>query len=702
MAVIGRIRKHYWLLVLVIGIALLLFVLSDFQRKGSSHETTIANIAGEKIGIMEFNRKVDENIELQKNQSGKNNLTTEETNQIRQSTYQQIVNEIVMNKQYEEIGVAVSADELNDLITGNNPHPYIQQSFTNPQTGVFDKQAVLNFLQQLDQVDPQIKHQYLMMEKEIKKDRLNSKYMGLIGKGFYVPTAIAKRNFEETNTMADILVSGIRYMSIPDTAVTVTDADYQKFYDENKYKYVQDFDTRSLKYVVFSPQVSEEDDAKLQTIAQDAYTSLQQGDNVMSIVNSISDTRYDSSWKTRGSFSPRVDSMLFAAPVGHVFEPILEANTYKVFKLMDRQTRPDSLRASHILISYQGSAVRDAKRTKDEAIRVSDSVFSAVKGNAGNFESIATAMSEDNGSKEKGGDLDWFTDGAMVPEFNNAVVKGNIGDIVKVESVFGYHIIKITGKKSPTTKIKVAEVNIQREPGIKSIEKAYNEASTFASENKSFEKFEENANHLNMRTYERVTPNDQALPGMTGGREVVRWSFDKKRKIGDVSNVFDIDGNYVVAGLKDKVGKGTIPLSSLKEALTSLVTREKKAELLIENINKEFATNKDIHALQQKFPEIIIDTANVSFASGNIPNYGFEPTLVGNIFSSSPEQLNGPIKGEQAVYAYILKNITKAPETNDFTMQKRQLGAFFQGRLNNVHNILQEKANIKDNRILFF
>jgi peptidyl-prolyl cis-trans isomerase D len=182
MAIIGEIRKRYWLLVAIIGVALLLFVLSDFQRKQSKQTNTIGTIAGEKIAITEFNKKVDENTEMQKTNSGKENLTAEENYQVRQQTWQQVVNEIVMNKQFEILGVTVSVEELDDLIRGNNPHQYIVQSFTDPQTGQFDQKAVNNFLQNLDNpemVAPEMKQRYLLMEKAIKSDRQTLKYNSL-------------------------------------------------------------------------------------------------------------------------------------------------------------------------------------------------------------------------------------------------------------------------------------------------------------------------------------------------------------------------------------------------------------------------------------------------------------------------------------------------------------------------------------------
>lgn len=707
MAIIGEIRKRYWLLVAIIGIALLLFVLSDFQRKRTKQTNTVGTIAGEKIAINEFNRRVDENIENQKANSGKGNLTSEESYQIRQQTWQQVVNEIVMKTQYDMLGISVSVEELDDLIRGKNPHSYIVQSFTDPKTGQFDKKAVNNFLQNLDNpevVAPEMKQRYLLMEKAIKADRENTKYNSLITKAFYTPTLLAKRNYNESNAMAQVRITGMTYQTVPDSLVKVTDADYEKYYNENKYKFKQDKPVRDVEYILFQPAMSDEDMQVLKSNVQKAYNEFLTTTDVAGFVNATSDNRYDSSWRKRGSFAPMIDSMLFNAPIGQVFQPMEDNNMYRIFKVVDRQSKPDSLKASHILVSYAGTPIKTATRTREAAGQLADSLLNVVQKNPGAFETVAALVSDDEVAKSKNGDLGWFADGTMVPEFNQAVLKGSIGDIVKVETQFGYHIIKIVGKKDPSTKIKVATVDFGMEPGSKTIEALYNEASTFASANNTIEKLEKAAKDkgLNIRNADRLSAEDNTIPGLKTAREVVRWSFNEDTEKGTVSNVFDVEGTYVVAALKNKVEKGFVPLDVLKEPIKPLVVREKKAEFLMKKVNNQFAKLKDVNTLIKEFPNIKIDTIDVSFASANIPNYGHEAKLTGQIFSAKKGQVTGPVKGDQGVYVFILDQVKEAPATTDFENQKKQMALYFQSRAGMLTNILQEKAEIKDNRLMFY
>ncbi len=707
MAIIGEIRKHYWLLVAIIGVALLLFVLSDFQRKQGKQSNTIGVVAGDKISITEFNRRVDENTEMQKANSGKENLTAEENYQVRQQTWQQMVNEIVMSKQYDMLGVAVPLEELDDMIRGKNPHQVIVQSFTNRETGQFDQKAVNTFLQNLDNpemVTPENKQRYLQMEKYIKSERQSAKYNDLITKAFYVPTAFAKRNYMESNAMAQVRIAGIPYQTVSDSAVKVTDADYQKYYKENSYKYKQDKPVRDINYVLFEPKMSAEDLTLLKSNMQKAYDELLVAADIPGFVNSTSDNRYDSTWHKRGTFSPNIDSMLFNDPIGAVTQPIEDNGMLRIFKIIDRQSTPDSLKASHILISYAGTPVQTATRTREEADKLADSILTVVQKNPAAFDGIAGTISDDQAAKAKLGDLGWFADGAMVPEFNEAVLKGSVGDIKKVETQFGYHIIKIAGKKDPSLKVKVASVDFRMEPGSKTIESIYNEASNFAAANNTLEKFDKAAKEkgMNLRNNPNLSESDNTIPGLKAAREVVRWAFNTETDKNAVSNVFDVEGTYVVAALKNKIEKGIIPLDVLKDQIKPLVIREKKAEYLVQKVNEQFAKAKDLNTLVQMFPDTRIDTVDVSFASANIPNYGHEAKVTGEIFAAKKAVVTGPVQGDMGVYSFVLDNMQEPPATTDFANQKRQMAMYFQSRVGMVPNILQEKADVKDHRIIFY
>jgi parvulin-like peptidyl-prolyl isomerase len=104
---------------------------------------------------------------------------------------------------------------------------------------------------------------------------------------------------------------------------------------------------------------------------------------------------------------------------------------------------PGTIRASHILVAYQGSGVEGVTRTKEEARKEIDEILARLR-KGESFEDLAATYS-DCPSAEQGGDLGFFGRGRMVPPFDQAAFALNKGQISGVvETQFGYHIIKRT------------------------------------------------------------------------------------------------------------------------------------------------------------------------------------------------------------------------------------------------------------------
>lgn len=706
MALIGDIRKRSGLLVIVVGLALAAFILGDLlsgkqPRRGAN---IIGKVNGEQILATDFNYQVDENIEARKANTGNENVSSDEQFQIRQSTWDQIVNEALLLGETSRLGLAVSTQELDDQIRGKNPHTYIQQSFRDPETGVFDPANVMNFLQNLDNVDPQMRQRYLTIEKAIKEDRLNTKYRNLVARGFYVPSAFAKRDYEARNTKIRARYYSLPYTSLADSAVTLTDADYEKYYRENKQRYQQEA-SRNIEFVAFDILPSQDDRNKIGAEAQKLYEEFVTVENVPSFVNATSDRRYDSTWMKRGSLAYQLDSMMFNSPVGTTFGPYIENEAYKMARLVDVQFRSDSLKASHILITYKGTNVNpETQLTKEQAKAKADSILNVVKAKPAMFDELASTINDDRVAGESKGDLNWFADGMMVPPFNNAVMNGKVGEITSVETQFGFHIIKISGKTTPSKKVRVAFVELAIEPSSRTMQDIYSQASQFANEAKNAEGFDKliDEKGYTKRLAERISKEQNTLPGVKQAREVVRWAFDSKRKTGDISPVFDLDGKYLVAMLTDIREKGIPSLDQLKDFIEPLVLREKKAETLIAEVDKEIKSQADIN-MGYRALGMRADTNDVAFGASNLPGYGIEGGIIGKLFSLKPGEMSKATKGNQGVFVVVNDELIPAPPKDDYTSEKRMIQNAFRTRSQReAMEALKQRSNIEDNRLMFY
>ncbi|HQQ02020.1 MAG TPA: peptidylprolyl isomerase [Bacteroidales bacterium] len=704
MAVLGNIRKRSGLAVIFVGVAILAFVLGDIGNSTWRNPTSLGVVAGDKISYIDFEKKVEENLEYTKQSLQKENLTSEEIYSVRQNTWNQLVNQIIMEKAFEETGLTISQDELTDLIQGPNPHKYILQNFQNPQTGQLDRELLMNFLQTLDQREPELQKQMENLIEAIRQDRLNTKFNVLIGKAYYMPSALVLKDYQLKNVKASFNFVAQSFTLVPDSLVKVSDKDLIAYYDKHKQNYEQE-ESRDIDYVVFDVLPSAEDYAAAENEIKRLYEEMATSNDIVNFVNFNSDEKYDSTFKKKGTLPVQIDSIMFNSPVGTMVGPWMENNTYYIAKLLDVQERPDSLKASHILISYQGAygAGQDIKRTKEQANKLADSLTSVLKTNKKKFSELAVQFSNDPSVQQNSGDLGWFADGQMIYPFNQAVLKTKVGDITLVESAFGFHVIEVTGKTTPIKKVRVAILKKAINPSTKTQQKVYAQASTFASQCKTKEDFEKKVQEmgLNKRTKDYLSAMDMGLPGIDDSREIVRWAFSKEVEVGAISDVKDFGNKFVVAILKKIHPKGIAPLEDIKESIEASVKKEKKVKMLANKMKETGA--KDLYELASKLNAKVDTASDVTFYTYNIPGIGREPNLIGTVFSLNPNEVSDPIEGLNNAFVAKVKTFTDAPAKSDFTIERKQLeNNFFARSSSGTYKALEKLADVEDNRVLFY
>jgi len=708
MAIIGTIRKRSGLLIILIGIAIAGFVLQDaFKSTKGLNNKKLGVINGTDVTYAEFERKMETQVEQMKQQQRKDNLTSQELFQVRQSVWNQLESDILMSKEYEELSLEVSPDEMNDMFYGKFLHQFINQNFTNPKTGQVDRQRVMSIINGFETMKPEEQKQWKSIEEYIKADRIRTKYNNLITKSFYLPKAFAKKAYEAQNDFVKLRLVSVDYTSVSDSAVKLTDKDYETYYEEHKQEFDQE-PTRDVDYVMFEVLPSNEDVAATTKQVNELFTEFQTTENVPEFVNSVSDKRFDSTFIKRGVLPYKIDSAIFNASIGTFFPPFLDNGSFKMAKLMDAQLRPDSMKARHILLSFKGAygAAETVKRTKEEAKKIADSLRILIQKDTSKFAVMAASSSDDPSAKENKGDLNWFADQTMVAPFNEAVVKGKVGDILVVETPFGYHVINITGKKIPEKKVRVAIISRSMDASNQTFKNVFAQANKFASENTTVDQFENTIKKegLNKRTAEYIQPMADNIPGVENARELVKWAFNEETKKNDVSKqVFEFDNKFVVAVVKEVREKGIAPLAQIKQRLEFVVKRDKKAVMIQEKLKTALASTKDLNQLAVKFNTVVDTVPQLNFAAYNVGRKGYEPDVIGTAFTMKKAAVSKPIKGYSAVYVICVDDIIKAPAAKDYTMVKMQMESMFQQRVgNDAYKAIQEKAKIVDNRIFFY
>ncbi|MDR0438205.1 MAG: peptidylprolyl isomerase [Bacteroidales bacterium] len=707
MAVISRIRKHSGWLVALIGLSIAGFILQDaFSGGGGGGRIPkFAVINGEEIKIQQFEERVDQVSENFRLQQGIMQLSPEDVFQVREHVWMTMVGDILLNSSIKRLGLTVTAREMNDMFYGQFIHHQVHRAFADPSTGMVNRQQVMMFINNFDQYPIETQIQFRELELMIREDRQRSKFYNVIAGAYHVPSFYANYMYEQANSFAAATVASLSYMDIPDEDITLSEADFRAYFNKHKPFFRRTEATRAIDFVVFDVMPTEEDVLALEQHAHELFEEFMVEQDLPNFINAVSTERFDSIYLTREAFSYPWDSLLFKSPKGTFFKPELRRGRFEMAKLIDVAARPDSLKASHILIPLR-SQMTGQTRTKEQAQSVADSLRTVVLRDRSRFAELAQTYNEDM-TRETGGDLGWFLDGQMVRPFNEAVVKGNVGDIVVVETAFGFHVVEITGKTKPIQKVMVAFVYVPIEPSAQTNKAVYTEVNHFFAQSQNLESFLAAAKEANLRvrSAEDVTEMDMTLPGLQNARDIVRWAYDRRTRTGQVSpEIHEYENKYVVAALRQIRDKGYPALAEIMDIpeVQHAVRNERKAEILIEKMNGAFKTNRTIAALESINAEVeTIDHLN--FHAYGFGSRGFEPEVVGTIFGTKENRVSNPIQGRSGVFVVEPTNFTPAEPLNDVSVIRMQMQMMFQrGIIEAIRAAKEERAKIVDNRAFYF
>ena len=316
---------------------------------------------------------------------------------------------------------------------------------------------------------------------------------------------------------------------------------------------------------------------------------------------------------------------------------------------------------------------------------------------------MATANSSDPGSKDKGGDLDWFTDGMMVPQFNEFVVNNPVGTLGVVETPFGYHVIKVTDKTQPQPKARLAYLTHEITASTKTYQNTFAEANRFVTENKTYDQFNAaiEAQGLTKRTMPRMNAATYQITGIDNPRQIVRWAFDSKTKVGDVSTIFDLDNMFVVAALTNIVPEGYAPLNIVAEQSKYQILNKKKGEVAVEKMK---ACGNDTNRMVNELGAESTTVSDIAIESRVFGNFGVEADIVGTLLGMKEGEEVGPVAGNSS--AFIIKNVkfTKPEATTDYSDVLREKTSQFNNKVlgGSIYNALKNNAKIEDNRLTFY
>lgn len=698
MAILSKIRQRSFFLIVVIALALFSFVLADLIKGGSfgSSSKYAGSINGTNIMGQEFQYKVG-----QAEQQGMSNV------QASNNVWDQEVKRIILSEQFEKLGLAIGADQLINVMK-ENPNFASNPQFLN-EAGKFDEGKFKEFVktmvagQNADQ-----KKQWKAFEEDVERMYTEQMYYTLIKSGIQATQSEGKLLYEEENDKVDFDFVTVAYSTINDDEAKVSDDEIMAYMKENKKKYKSDKTAdMDIVFIENVPSKADEDDMKRsiegflngkvefnkETGANDTVPSFKNATNNAEYVNKNSDIKFDSTYVVKKDLPLEFQEQLFNLATGDVFGPYVDKGYQKLSKKIGSKSGA-AAKASHILIAYVGAERADPSvtRTKEEAQALANSLLSQAKANPAGFAALATANTDDPGSKQTGGEYDNIAPNQMVKPFNDFVFNSAIGSIGVVETDFGFHVIKVSDKYNSVLLATIAQKN---DPSETTSDQNYTKASKFEADANSKD-FAAIAKEMGLvvTAAPNIRTSDENIPVAGPQRGIVLWAFSGDTEIGDVKR-FDVPTGYVVAKLKAVNDTGLLSIESAKPQIEPILKNKKKAELI-----RKKMTGKTLEEVSKSSSATIMPATGVAMNNALVPNIGSEPKVVGKAFNLKAGTTSGLIDGNAGVYMIKAKSLTKAPAISNFTTYVNQAKSQVQGSASNrAVEALKAKSDIEDLRI---
>lgn len=717
MATLQKIRNRGRILIATVGLALFAFIAEEFVRSLTYTQTEsrqrVGKIYGEKINVQDFNAQVEEYTDVVKFSQGVNTLTDDQLSMIRDQVWQSLVNEKLMQHECEKLGITVTDAEMQDIInTGRSP--MLAQTPFRTQQGTFDVNALKQFLNQYNEVmnnaemSAEIKEQYQQMnnywkfvEKSIRQQTLNQKYQALLN-GLMVSNPVsAQANFDGRTNESDIYLAALPFSSVKDDDVKVEDSEIKAKYEEMKEMFRTEQETRDIKYIDINVTASDADKANLQKEMEGYAQALAEGaDPAKTVREAASTVPYSvlpiSAKALPHDIAEQLDSLSVGGQVGPFVHD--HDNTINIVRLIGKVSLPDSVEIRQI--AAPGNDMASIEKT-------ADSIMNALAAGA-NFDTIAKKY-------DQPATKTWITsnqyEGQAIDENNrkfiNTITTAAVGSNNKIVlDGQGVIITQVTDRRNIITKYDVAVIKRTMDFSKETYGKAYNNFSSFLAGNSKVEDIEANAAQAgyNVQTRNGVSNTEHTIANVRSTRDAMRWLFNEDTKVGDISPLYECGENdhllvIMLTGIHKK-GYLSWDDEQIRSFLTSEVMKDKKAALLAEKMNAAKSV-----ADVAKIEGAVTDTIkHVTFASNAfISKVGSsEPALSGSVSKAKKGDFKSGIKGKAAVYAYQVLDQKKNDVKFDKAQEEQKLQQTIARNLGNFTSELAQKANITDNRYIFF
>ena len=665
MASLQRIRNHGALLIAIVGLAMLAFILGDFLNSGSSFfnrsRENVGVIEGQKIHYTEYEAAKDQLTEVYKIESGRSDFDEDTYAQIRNQVWNMMMMDYTLRAQAKEIGMDVTVDELSELCIGENPHQILRsrRAFMD-ENGQFNRDAVKNLIAAINDGSEeaaqnanlqQAKTYWLYWEKAVRISYMQEKYTALLQHLLKANSLDAEFAFDSRQKGVSAEYAMQPYYTVADSLVKVSEGDIKKLYNQKKEQFKQT-PNRAIKYVAFNIVPSEDDFKAAETLMNNLQEEFKTTEDIALVVNTNSDIMYDGRDYSEETVPAQFKEFAFAkdAKAGDCTEILFENNTYAMARIMKAgYSLPDSVELKAIV----------------------------------------------EGGEDQ--ELGWFKADQLPKNIAEPALNGKRGDKFTVAQGMGEQTYEIMEIGKPTPKVKLAILAREVTPSSKTYSIIYNNAKQFIVTNNNAEAMEKAAQEAGMAVIPQynLTATTDKVGQLKGSRTIVRWAFDAKE--GAVSDVFECGDQFIVAALTEVNDGEYRSLDAVRAELTFEATNNAKAAY----IKKQLKGAETLEAAAQIMNQPVQHIERVSLADSRFGNAGMEPAVIGKTIALGENALSEPIQGNMAVFVVKTGAANNAADELNTEVEKAQLESRYAYLPYQAIQLVEDKAEVTDNRANF-
>ncbi|MCS7085375.1 MAG: peptidylprolyl isomerase [Bacteroidia bacterium] len=704
--VINSIRSKGTMLMIIIGLAMVTFIMTDFLSQiymvvygGEIQRDEVGRIGGKKVAYTEYVERLKEEMESAA-RADKDGIDDAQRQQIANQVWEKFVIERTFGEEYRTLGIEVTDAELKDMLTGPDPDPQAVQWFGGKENvSVAYSQAAKN---------PQLREQLRQIEEYLVTSKQQNKYSALLRNGTFVSKAEAARKYKDENTKYNITFLAVNYNALPDSAVKLTEADFTQYYQENIEQFKQPRKEAIIKYVLFPKTPTRRDTLSTLEMLEGLKKefSLAEDDSAYAAARSNSDYVPPSVIQNPADLDSITKARIKGVSVDSVVGPFLDGKSAKLIKVAEKRSDPARpfVKVRHILITPKGSKAEDTTEALTKAVNIK----LQLEGDKSKFGELATSESQDQKTKFSGGDLGWYKYGTYGEDFDAAVAKAEKNKILgPLKSKAGFHIYEVTDRS--VDGIRLATIVYDIEPSGQTLDSLRKLADGFIRDvggNGAMFDSAAKKKGYQIQYSQPISSGMSYIAGIQGTgatTAIARWALNGKE--GQVCDRhFDADNALVVATIHQLNEEGYKPLAKVKDQITSKVAEKAKAKLILEKLSK--IPSGELEAMRNAYGQgaFVSKADNISFLSSYVPGVGNDPKLIGAIFKLKKGQTSKPIVGSTGVYIVKVEDVAEAQPQDEKAAEEYRKNLQTSKRsqiLNKVNQALRDYAQIKDYRYNF-